>query len=75
MNIWMNVLNVTDISYDDNFFQLGGDSLKATVILSRVNKELGVHIPLSHIFELQTIAELATYIAGEQSRPMNRLYL
>ncbi|MBE0339227.1 aminotransferase class III-fold pyridoxal phosphate-dependent enzyme, partial [Paenibacillus sp. 23TSA30-6] len=64
VNIWMNVLNVTDISYDDNFFQLGGDSLKATVILSRVNKELGVHIPLSHIFELQTIAELATYIAG-----------
>ncbi|MET3210040.1 UNVERIFIED_CONTAM: iturin family lipopeptide synthetase A [Paenibacillus sp. PvR008] len=64
VNIWMDVLNVTDISYDDNFFQLGGDSLKATVILSRVNKELGVHIPLSHIFELQTIAELATYIAG-----------
>ncbi|WP_342426071.1 amino acid adenylation domain-containing protein [Paenibacillus sp. FSL L8-0502] len=64
VNIWMDVLNVTDISDDDNFFQLGGDSLKATVILSRVNKELGVHIPLSHIFELQTIAELATYIAG-----------
>ncbi|AET61188.1 iturin a synthetase a [Paenibacillus terrae HPL-003] len=64
VNIWKDVLNVLDISYDDNFFQLGGDSLKATVILSRVNKELGVHIPLSHIFELQTIAELATYIAG-----------
>ncbi|MEC0184782.1 non-ribosomal peptide synthetase [Paenibacillus peoriae] len=64
VDIWKDVLNVTNISYDDNFFQLGGDSLKATVILSRVNKELGVHIPLSHIFELQTIAELATYIAG-----------
>ncbi|WP_068501316.1 non-ribosomal peptide synthetase [Paenibacillus kribbensis] len=64
VNIWMDVLNVTDISDDDNFFQLGGDSLKATVILSRVNKELGVHIPLSHIFELQTIGDLATYIAS-----------
>ncbi|TKH36336.1 non-ribosomal peptide synthetase [Paenibacillus polymyxa] len=68
VDIWKDVLNVTDISHDDNFFQLGGDSLKATVILSRVGKELGVHIPLSRIFELQTIADLTAYIAGGSKR-------
>ncbi|MGG1674003.1 amino acid adenylation domain-containing protein, partial [Paenibacillus sp. NRS-1783] len=64
VTIWKDVLNIHEVSRHDNFFQLGGDSLKATVILSRVSKELGVQIPLVHIFELQTIAELATYVAG-----------
>ncbi|MEC0184206.1 non-ribosomal peptide synthetase, partial [Paenibacillus peoriae] len=64
VTIWKDVLNVHEVRRHDNFFQQGGDSLKATVILSRVSKELGVQIPLSHIFELQTIAELATYVAG-----------
>ncbi|PNQ82102.1 non-ribosomal peptide synthetase, partial [Paenibacillus sp. F4] len=64
VTIWKDVLNVHEVRRHDNFFQQGGDSLKATVILSRVSKELGVHIPLGHIFELQTIAELATYVAG-----------
>ncbi|UED72997.1 non-ribosomal peptide synthetase [Brevibacillus sp. DP1.3A] len=66
--IWKEVLDVTDVTLHDNFFTLGGDSLKATVILSRVNKEFGVHIPLSRIFDLQTIAELATFIVGGTKR-------
>ncbi|KPV61396.1 hypothetical protein QJ48_00270 [Paenibacillus sp. A3] len=64
VRIWKEVLGAANVGRRDNFFQLGGDSLKATVILSRVNKEFHVHIPLGHLFELQTIDELAQYIRG-----------
>ncbi|MEC0210153.1 amino acid adenylation domain-containing protein [Paenibacillus ehimensis] len=64
IRIWKEVLGAPRVGRRDNFFQLGGDSLKATVILSRVNKEFQVHIPLAHLFELQTIDELAHYIRG-----------
>ncbi|MFK4471620.1 amino acid adenylation domain-containing protein [Paenibacillus sp. RC73] len=66
--IWKDVLNVSEVNRHESFFQLGGDSLKATVILSKVNKELGVHIPLSRIFDLQTIAELSAFIVGGQQQ-------
>ncbi|WP_258042491.1 non-ribosomal peptide synthetase [Paenibacillus sp. UNC499MF] len=62
--IWKDVLGAAHINTGDNFFQLGGDSLKATVILSRINKEFGVHIPLSELFALQTVGELEQYITG-----------
>ncbi|WP_010494699.1 non-ribosomal peptide synthetase [Paenibacillus elgii] len=64
VRIWQEVLGAANVGRHDNFFQLGGDSLKATVILARVNKEFQVHIPLGHLFELQTIDELAQYIRG-----------
>ncbi|MFB6363476.1 amino acid adenylation domain-containing protein [Paenibacillus elgii] len=64
IRIWKEVLGAANVGRRDNFFQLDGDSLKATVILSRVNKEFHVQIPLAHLFELQTIDELAQYIRG-----------
>ncbi|MCM3268071.1 non-ribosomal peptide synthetase [Paenibacillus elgii] len=64
VRIWQEVLGAANVGRHDNFFQLGGDSLKATVILARVNKEFHIHIPLAHLFELQTIDELSQYIRG-----------
>jgi acyl-CoA synthetase (AMP-forming)/AMP-acid ligase II len=37
---------LSSIGIDDNFFQLGGHSLKATILVSQLHKELDVHIPL-----------------------------
>ncbi len=53
------------IGIDTNFFQLGGHSLKATILVSRIHKELGVNVPLSEIFKRQTIRELGEYIGAE----------
>ena len=64
LQIWQDVLGIENIQRTDNFFQLGGDSLKATVILSRINKEFAIHIPLREMFNLQTISELVQYIEG-----------
>ncbi|MCP5104464.1 MAG: non-ribosomal peptide synthetase, partial [bacterium] len=57
--IWSAVLNIDKIGIHDNFFQLGGHSLKAVSIVSRINQEFGVRLPISIIFEESTIAQLA----------------
>jgi amino acid adenylation domain-containing protein len=61
-SIWQQVLGVARIGIHDVFFDLGGHSLKATQLVSRIRRELGVEIELRAIFENPTIAALATLL-------------
>lgn len=56
--IWAAVLKRDAIGRSDNFFDLGGDSILAMQIVSRAS-QAGLHIEPRHLFEHQTIAELA----------------
>lgn len=56
------ILDLQQISIDDNFFALGGHSLLAAQVISRLQKEFQVNIPLKSLFEMPTAAELATLI-------------
>jgi tyrocidine synthetase-2 len=49
---------------DDNFFQLGGHSLKATILVSKIHKKLNVKLPLVELFKTPTIRGLAGYLGG-----------
>jgi amino acid adenylation domain-containing protein len=65
--IWAGVLGreslpASSIGIDDNFFQLGGHSLKATVMIAKIHKEFNLKIPLAEIFKAPTIREEASYI-------------
>jgi amino acid adenylation domain-containing protein len=66
--IWSEVLDRdawdASIGIDNNFFEMGGHSLKASVIVWKIHKELNVKIPLAEIFEIPTIRGLAEYIKG-----------
>jgi len=62
VEIWSRVLGVHQIGIYDNFFDLGGQSLLGTVVMSRVQSTFQVELPLSSIFESPTIAELAQLI-------------
>jgi amino acid adenylation domain-containing protein len=57
--IWSEVLGVTDIGREDDFFALGGHSLVATRVVARVRDALGVNLPLRVLFQEPTIAALA----------------
>ncbi|HLP48048.1 MAG TPA: condensation domain-containing protein, partial [Candidatus Kapabacteria bacterium] len=65
--IWSDVLDRNSpgsvkIGIDDNFFDLGGHSLKATILASKIHKVFDVKIQLVEIFKMPKIRELANYI-------------
>ncbi len=64
--IWSEILDIEreKIGIDDNFFDLGGHSLRATVLVSRIHRELNVKLQLLEIFKTQTIRKLSGSIKG-----------
>jgi acyl-CoA synthetase (AMP-forming)/AMP-acid ligase II/acyl carrier protein len=63
-DIYAEVLETQDVGADDNFFALGGDSLRATQVLSRVRSLLSIDLPIATLFSKATVAELAQEIAA-----------
>jgi acyl carrier protein len=64
--IWADLLAIDNVGVDDNFFTLGGHSLIATRLLSRLRDAFRVELPLRAIFDHPTIAELARAVEEAQ---------
>ncbi len=67
--IFSELLAVPRIGIRDSFFALGGHSLSATLLLSRMRARLGVEVPLREVFRRPTVEEIAltvTRLQGEQ---------
>ncbi|MFI8873772.1 non-ribosomal peptide synthetase [Streptomyces sp. NPDC055243] len=64
--LWEHVLDAKDIAYNDNFFQLGGTSLLAAVLISRINERFGAYADLETFVSRPTISAMAEWI-GERS--------
>lgn len=74
--IWAEVLDLKQVGIHDNFLDLGGHSLKAMQIVSRIRQTFFMEIPLRSLFETPTIAEIADLLqrraaqAGTQKIPI-----
>ncbi|NEO47068.1 MAG: amino acid adenylation domain-containing protein, partial [Moorea sp. SIO4A3] len=56
--IWAEVLGIEKVGIHDNFFDLGGHSLMATQVLSRMRQTFGMEFPLQSLFEYPNVATL-----------------
>lgn len=63
--MWSELLGVSDISRHDDFFALGGHSLMALRMFSRINREFGKSLPLAALIQQSSIAKLATLLEPE----------
>ncbi|MEK7761829.1 MAG: phosphopantetheine-binding protein, partial [Nitrospirota bacterium] len=60
--LWQQVLGVQEIGIHDNFFDLGGHSLKAAQLFYQLELVFGKQLPLATLFQAPTIAELAAVL-------------
>jgi acyl carrier protein len=68
VEIWSAVLSLDGIGIHDNFFDLGGHSLAASQVISRVSQTFNLDVPLKALLDAPTIAQIAEVIAqaGDQ---------
>ncbi|MFD2169214.1 amino acid adenylation domain-containing protein [Tumebacillus lipolyticus] len=82
VGLFQDLLGIQGVGIHDSFFQLGGNSLLGTQLISRLRSSFAIELPLSALFESETAAELASFIAskapqsadpaGEQERQLPR---
>ncbi|MFF9346552.1 amino acid adenylation domain-containing protein [Streptomyces sp. NPDC014734] len=66
--IWREVLGAEEIGVHDRFFEIGGNSLRAVQVLSRIRSQLGVPMDLEVLFSQPTVAALATALEHADGR-------
>ncbi|MGD0737146.1 MAG: amino acid adenylation domain-containing protein [Terracidiphilus sp.] len=64
--IWREILNLDAISLDDDFFEVGGNSLAAARLFATIEKRLGAKLPLASLFKTPTLRQLAAMVASHQ---------
>jgi amino acid adenylation domain-containing protein len=67
VNIWQSVLGIDGVGIDDDFFELGGDSLVALQLMGRLHEAFDREPPLPRFFESPTVAGLALLIVQQQA--------
>jgi amino acid adenylation domain-containing protein len=67
-DIWSRSLGIENIDIHDDFFEIGGHSLIAVEVMTRLEKECNVKFPLSILFEYPTIAKLAALVQSKESK-------
>ena len=64
VSIWQEILQNQDVQLDDNFFALGGSSLLAVKLASKIDQIFEVKIDIRNIFRYQSVKELANHISS-----------
>jgi amino acid adenylation domain-containing protein/non-ribosomal peptide synthase protein (TIGR01720 family) len=73
LTIWREVLGHERLGVHDRFFEAGGNSMKAILLVSRVLKQLGVKITIRDVFTHDTVAALARHLTpanGDDAEPI-----
>ncbi|MEE4000846.1 amino acid adenylation domain-containing protein [Tenacibaculum sp. FZY0031] len=74
VNIWSDVLSLSKIGTNDNFFGLGGDSIRAIGIISKINKKFKCSLTVADLHSHQTIKELSLLLDKKEDEK-NRKFI
>jgi amino acid adenylation domain-containing protein len=64
LEIWQEALGRTDFGIEDDFFQLGGESLAVLSITAGVERAFGITLPMGAMFDVWTVAAMAAEVAS-----------
>jgi amino acid adenylation domain-containing protein len=65
-HIYSSLFNLDKVGIRDNFFTLGGNSLKAVRLVSQIHKILNIQVPIHQIFKTPSIGELARVLMEQK---------
>ncbi len=65
--IWREVLDLPTVGFEENFFDVGGHSLRMVKVHARLRAALGRDVPMVELFRNPTISALARYLDGREA--------
>jgi len=65
--LWKDLLNISNISITDNFFDIGGNSLLAIRLITKIQDSLGINLDVVKVMEFPNIKVFANYLSGNHS--------
>jgi amino acid adenylation domain-containing protein len=65
--VWKRILRLEQVGLDDNFFDVGGDSLLLIAVQANLQKALGREIPITDLFEFTTVRALAAHVSKNET--------
>jgi amino acid adenylation domain-containing protein len=73
VSIWSSVLGIDNLGVEDDWFEVGGHSLSAMQVISRLRSAFRIELPLRHVFEERTVARLAKRIEAQRQAEISIL--
>ncbi|HEV7474838.1 MAG TPA: amino acid adenylation domain-containing protein [Pyrinomonadaceae bacterium] len=73
VDLWQPALGLEQIGVADNFFDIGGNSIKGAILINRLQEVLGEYVYVVAIFDAPTVAELANYLRRHYPEAVNRI--
>src|SRR5581483_5939764 len=71
LRIWQKIIKTESIQPTENFFEVGGNSLRLIQLQSELNREFNRNIPVSVLFTHSTIRDQAAYLINGQTKATN----
>lgn len=67
VSIWQEILGQEKVGIHDDFFKLGGHSLKAVLLINKIKKDLGLSLSIKSLFTFPTISRLIDELKDEEN--------
>src|SRR5580704_7666194 len=65
--LWQELLGLPGVGLEDNFFEMGGTSLIATVLLTKLNQALNLSLPIAAVFEYPTVRAMTEFLSDKDN--------